>query len=185
MSKAIGIKLKKVESGYDLGASKFFGTPTLPRNWQDDFYDDEIFFFQIRLSDIAELDTQNLLPNTGYLYAFLHTENGKYNLTANVKYSNEEPELALEDFNLAVEGYEDFDTAWLMEFYETEEDEICTRLFGRPSDWNYEGKPPKLLLQFDPLDNDVKFLDDIDGFLYIFFGEDNNLNSAFLHLEYS
>lgn len=185
MNKAIGINLKKAENGYDLGSSKFFGTPTLPQNWQNDFCDDEIFFFQIRLADLTELDSQNLLPHSGYLYAFLHTEGGKYNLTLNLKYSNGEPDLALEDFNTAVEGYEDFNSAWLMEFYKTEEDEICTRLFGHPSDWNYEEKPKKLLLQFDPLDNNTGFLDGIDGFLYIFFGEDNNLSSCLLHLEYS
>ena len=65
MSKAIKITAKKAPVGYDLGASKFFGTPTVPIAWDGDFYDDELFFCQIRLSDIAELDKDNKLPHTG------------------------------------------------------------------------------------------------------------------------
>ena len=67
MSKAIKITAKKAPEGYDLGASKFFGTPTVPLSWNDDFDDDEIFFCQIKLSDIAQLDTENRLPHTGTL----------------------------------------------------------------------------------------------------------------------
>ena len=74
MGKAIKITVKKAPEPYDLGASKFFGTPTVPLAWDGDFCDDEIFFCQIKLSDIAELDTENKLPHTGYLYIFLHTE---------------------------------------------------------------------------------------------------------------
>ena len=51
MSKAIKITAKKAPKDYDLGASKFFGTPTVPPAWNGDFYDDELFFCQIRLSD--------------------------------------------------------------------------------------------------------------------------------------
>ena len=59
-----------------------------------------------------------------------------------------------------------------MEFSEVDEDEICTRLFGNPSDWNYADAPPKLLMQYDPLDNEMDFLDTLDGFVYFFFDED-------------
>ena len=51
MGKAIKITAKKAPEGYDLGASKFFGTPTVPLSWDGDFYDDELFFCQIKLSD--------------------------------------------------------------------------------------------------------------------------------------
>ena len=78
MGKAIKITVKKAPEPYDLGASKFFGTPTVPLAWDGDFYEDEIFFCQIKLSDIAQLDTENRLPHSGYLYIFLHTEDGKY-----------------------------------------------------------------------------------------------------------
>jgi hypothetical protein len=61
---------------------------------------------------------------------------------------------------------------YLMEFSICDDRETCTRLFGEPDDYNYEDAPPKLLLQFDPLDTDIGFLSHLDGFIYLFFGED-------------
>ena len=183
---AIGIQVKKASSGYDMGASKFFGTPTVPLAWEDDFDEDEIFFCQIRLADIAPLDAQGLLPHEGYLYIFLHTQNGHYDLRADVRYLAGEPELAIDDFNAAVDGYEHYTQAYLMEFYETDATADSTRLLGVPSDWNYEATPPRLLLQFDPLDSEMGFLDHLDGFLYFFFGEDErDFGSVVLRAEYS
>ena len=183
---AIGIKVKKAPGHYDLGASKFFGTPTVPLAWEGDFYEDEIFLCQINLADIAQLDKENRLPHTGYLYIFLHTDGGDYNLEADVRYFDGEPELAIDDFNLEVEGYERFNDAYLMEFSAVDENEVCTRLFGVPSDWNYEDEPSKLLLQFDPLDSEMEFLDYLDGFLYFFLGKDeNDLEGVTLVEEYS
>ena len=186
MSNSIKIKLTKAHDGYELGASKLFGTPTVPLAWQDDFYDDEIFFCQIRLSDIAELDREGRLPKDGYLYVFLHTEGGEYDLRADVRYFDGEPELAIDDFNSAVEGYEKYNSAYLMEFFAAEDDHDGTKLFDTPSDWNYEDEPPQMLLQYDPLDNDTGFLDFLDGYVYLFFGEDeNNFGGVTLHAEYS
>ena len=186
MSRAIRIKVKKAPEGYDLGASKFFGTPTVPLAWEEDFDDDEIFLCQIRLSDIAELDRENRLPHTGYLYIFLHTEDGKYHLGADVRYHDSEPDLAIDDFNAAVEDYERYTEAYLMEFSEVDEDEICTRLFGVPSDWTHEDAPPKLLMQYDPLDSQIGFLDSLDGFVYFFFCDDEkNFENIILMEEYS
>ena len=186
LGKAIKIKAVKAPEKYDLGASKFFGTPTVPAKWNGDFYDDELFFCQIRLSDIAELDTENKLPHMGYLYVFLHTEDGKYHLGADVRYHDGEPELAIDDFNAEVEEFEGFTEAYLMEFSECDEYEICTRLFGIPSDWNYADEPPKLLMQYDPLDNETDFLDTLDGFVYLFFGEDERtLEDVTLTEEYT
>ena len=183
---AIGIKVKKAPADHDLGASKFFGTPTVPLAWEGDFYEDEIFFCQINLADVAHLDKENCLPHAGYLYIFLHTDGGDYDLEADVRYFEGEPELAIDDFNLEVEGYEGFNDAYLMEFCEVDDAEACTRLLGVPNDWNYEDKPPKLLLQFDPLDSEMGFLDHLDGFLYFFFGKDeNDLESVTLVEEYS
>ena len=186
MGRAIRITAKKAPKVYDLGASKFFGTPTVPLEWDGDFYDDEIFFCQIRLSDIAELDKENRLPHTGYLYVFLHTEDGKFHLRADVRYHSGEPKLAIDDFNSAVEGYEGFSDAYLMELSSVDETEDCTRLLGLTSDWSSADEPPRLLMQYDPLDNDMGFLDDVDGFLYIFFGEDEaDLTQATAMVEYS
>ena len=47
MSKAIKIKVKRAGDNYDLAASKFFGAPTIPGEWLDDFDEDVIFFCQI------------------------------------------------------------------------------------------------------------------------------------------
>ena len=186
MSKAIGIRVKKADDGYDLGASKFFGTPTVPEAWETDFSDTALFFCQLRLADIAALDTENRLPHTGYLYVFLDTADGAYRLKADVRYSPDEPRLAIEEFNSVTEGYERFTEAWLMEFFPTDEDADGTRLLGVPADWPYEEVPPVLLLQYDPLDNGMGFLDGLDGFLYLFFGEDAaDFGAVTLHGEYS
>lgn len=183
---AIKIKVKKAPKKYDLAASKFFGSPAIPNEWVDDFDEDVIFFCQIRLADIAAFDKENKLPHTGYLYIFLDTYEGAYALQPIVRYYGGEPNTVLEDFNLEVTDYERFNEAWLMEFEETDDEEICTRLFGVPSDWNYEDEPPKLLMQYDPLDNDMDFLDYLDGFIYFFFGEDEkDLRSVYLKEEYT
>jgi len=183
---AIGIRAKKAPEGYDLGASKFFGTPTVPAAWDTAYEEDVIFFCQIRMADLAELDRENRLPHEGYLYIFLHTEEGKYHLTSTVRYADCEPGVALDDFNGEVEGYEKYTQAWLMEFFEAEDDAVCTRLFGTPSDWNYPDPPPELLFQYDPLDGEIDFLDDLDGFLYFFFGPENTgFDGVTLHSEYT
>ena len=77
MTKAIGIKVKKAEGEHDLGASKFFGTPTLPSGMAEAFKDTEIFFCQIRCRDIAEAgliaENDERIPHSGYIYVFLDT----------------------------------------------------------------------------------------------------------------
>ena len=93
---------------------------------------------------------------------------------------------AVDGFNLEVDGYERFNDAYLMEFSAVDDSEICTRLFGFPSDWNYVDEPPRLLLQYDPLDNDMDFLDMLDGFVYFFFGDDaRDFGAVELREEYS
>lgn len=184
MGKAIKISTKKAEKGYYLGASKFFGTPTVPDKWTADFYEDEIFFCQIGLCDIASLDADCNLPHTGYLYVFLHTEDGDYNLRADVRYYNGEPNVALDDFNAEVQGYEHFTQAWLMDFEVVDGAYDGTKLFGTASDWNYEEDEPRLLMQFDPLDNDMGFLDFLDGYLYLLLN-DNDLSKTTLRIEHS
>ena len=128
MGRAIGIRVHKKEGEQRLDASKFFGAPTIPLSWENDFYEDEIFFCQIRLEDIKEYDTENKLPHKGYLYIFLDTEEGDYSLRARVRYYDGEPELALLSFNETVEGYEYLNEEWQMEFYDAEEDAPSTRL---------------------------------------------------------
>lgn len=186
MAKAIGIRVTAAEGDYDLAASKFFGSPTVPGEWADDFDEDVLFLCQFRLADLAALDTEDRLPHTGYLYIFLDTAEGDYHLQPDVRYYPGEPDTVLEDFNGSVTDYERFREPWLMSFEEVDEDETCTRLFGVPSDWNYEDEPPRLLMQFDPLDSDMGFLDHLDGFLYFVTGEtDRDFDGVTLIEEYS
>ena len=183
---AIRFKVKKAKGEYDLTVSKFFGAPAIPEEWEDDFDEGVMFFCQIRLEDIAPFDKENRLPHTGYLYIFLDTYDGEYDLHPIVRYYDGEPEVALDDFNLEVADYEQFNDAWLIEFEETDDGEDCTRLLGVPSDWNYEEEPPKLFMQFDSLDSKMGFLEHLDGFVYFFFGEDEeNFNEITLQEEYS
>ncbi len=183
---AIGIKIKKVGTKEDISKSKFFGTPTLPKEIADEgFEEDEIFFFQISLEDIAPFDKQNKLPHEGYLYIFLKTEDGDYDLKPIVRYSKIKPTVALDCFNDCVEGYSHLINDRYVEFYECEDDKDCTRFLGVPSDWNYQDEPPRLLFQFDPLDGDLEFLTQIDGFIYFFFEESGELERVFIHEEFS
>ncbi len=180
---AIRIYAKAAEDDYDPGCSKFFGAPTLPSQWMSDFSDTTMFFCQIRLSDIADLDTHNRLPHHGYLYVFFDTEGGDYDLSPIVKYYDGDPDCIVDDFNESVPDYEHLTKDYPMEFSLCDDTQTCTRLFGEPDDYNYEDAPPKLLLQYDPLDTDIGFLSHIDGFLYLFFGEDESDFSSVTAME--
>ena len=127
---AIGIKIKKADEKHDCGASKFFGAPAIPAEWQERFSEDVIFFGQIRLSDIAELDTENKLPHTGYLYLFLDVE--MYPYQAMAYYYDGEPNVVVDDFNEAEVQFAHLNEDWLMSFEPADEDFDGTRLFGVP-----------------------------------------------------
>ena len=167
---AIRIKINKATKNHDLGASKFFGAPVIPAEWQDMFSDDVSFFAQIRLSDISELDTENKLPHIGYLYLFLDVE--MYPYQAMAYYYDGEPNVVIDDFNVAEPQFAHLNEDWLMTFEPACETAEGIRLFGVPSS-GYEGDGD-LLLQFDPLAADTGFLDDIDGYAYFFFGKDRS-----------
>ena len=169
---AIHLKVKKAEGKYDQGASKFLGRPVLPEKWLDIFSDTTIFLMQLRLSDLKDLDEENILPHEGYLYIFLDTINGEYDLKPIVKYYKKEPTHCLNGFNEIVDGYEEFIDDYLIEFEKCDDYASGNKLFGQPNDWNYQGEPEKLLLQFDPLDSDMGFLSHLDGLIYFFLGDD-------------
>jgi len=172
MKNAIGITVTKATEGYDLGASKFFGTPTVPAAWVDEFDDNEIFFCQIRLSDIAELDRENKLPHTGYLYIFLDISSFPYK--ARVLYYDGEPDTAIDDFNDEIPGAENLCDSWLMNFAEVEDDAQGIKLFGIPAGWGYDEDVPRILMQYDPLASNMGFADSIDGYAYFAFAEDSD-----------
>ena len=169
---AIRLKVKKAEGKYDLGVSKFLGNPVLPEKWINAFDDTTIFLLQIRLEDIKDLDKDNLLPHTGYLYFFLDISNSEYSLKPIVKYYKGEPTTCLNGFNDIVDGYEAYVDDYLIEFEECDDYETGNKLLGKPNDWNYAGEPKQLLLQFDPLDSEMGLFSHLDGLIYFFMGED-------------
>lgn len=118
MTKAIGIKVKKAEGEHDLGASKFFGTPTLPSGMAEAFKDTEIFFCQIRCRDIAEAgliaENDERIPHSGYLYVFLDT--AEYPYRARVLHCVEEPAIARMILMRKLRVQEHLTWNWLMEF---------------------------------------------------------------------
>jgi len=183
---AIGMKLTKATGEYDLGCSKFFGTPTIPGEMLEELDGDLMFLAQIRLADIAALDPENILPHTGYLYFFVDGNAGYgSDVLAEVRYYPGEPDTAVDDFN---EGFEIPGVCedWLITFEEVEEDADGNKLLGVPYDWNYEDEPPMLLLQYDPLETEAGFLSFMDGMAYFFAGEDRkNFTDAVWHAEYS
>lgn len=165
---AIKIQIQKAVGEHDLGASKFFGDPVLPSAWVDMFSDDVIFFAQLRLADIAELDEENRLPHTGYMYFFIDTE--MYPYQAIVYLYDGEPDTVIDGFNEVEPRFAHLDTDFLMSFEQADCDADGIKLFGTPS--SGVDAENGLLLQFDPLAADTGFLDDIDGYAYFFFGED-------------
>ena len=69
---AIGLKFEKSNQPL-MGQSKWWGAPDLPEDWDypcNDEGDPLTFVCQIRCEDIAEFDTEGLLPHTGMLYFF-------------------------------------------------------------------------------------------------------------------
>ena len=170
---AIRIKTRRAEGEYDLGASKMLGNPVLPESIMNELPETAAFLMQIRLEDIKDLDVDNLLPHTGYLYFFLDVEDGLYSMKPIVKYTTEEPTTHVDGFNDIVEGFENYNHDFLIEFEKCDEFDEGNKLLGRPNDWQYAQEPEQLLLQIDPLaDPEMGLLDYLDGFLYFFFGED-------------
>ncbi len=167
MSKAIKIKLEKAAGEYDYGRSKFFGDPTIPAEWEDRFEEDVLFFAQLRLEELAPYDKENRLPHKGYLYLFLDT--AQYPPDVWVDYYDGEPDTLVEDFNALDPENAHLTQAYLMSFEECDESESCTRLFGLPSSEFEDEDGEPLLLQFDPLDTPIGFLEQIDGYAYVFY----------------
>lgn len=68
---SIGIHFHPDEA-VEVGGSKWWGDPDLPADIDYPTTEDGpmLFLCQIRLSDIADLDTQSLLPHSGMLYFF-------------------------------------------------------------------------------------------------------------------
>ena len=167
---AIRIKVKKAEGEYDQGLSKMLGNPVLPKKLMDSLPSTAMFLMQIRLEDIAEFDEDNVLPHKGYLYFFLDTENGAYSLKPIVEYYAGEPTHFVDGFNDIVDGFEEYNQDYLIEFEKCDDEADGNKLLGHPADWQYQETTDRLLLQLDPLaDEEMNLFSTFDGFLYFFF----------------
>ena len=169
---AIRIKTRKAPENYDLGASIMLGSPVLPKGMQDEIPSTAMFLMQIRLEDIKDLDEENLLPHKGYLYFFLDTEDGVYDLKPIVKYSEKEPEEYVDEWNKIVEGFEQFNEPFLIEFEKCDESDDGNKLLGCPGDWQFSETPDRLLFQLDPMgDEKLGLFPTLDGYMYFFFAD--------------
>lgn len=170
---AIKLKIKKAEGEYDVGLSKMLGNPVLPEGMDESLPSTAMFLMQIRLEDIKDLDEDNILPHSGYLYFFLDTENGLYSLTPIVIYYDGEPTHHIDGFNDIVDGFEQYNQDYLIEFEKCDDEADGNKLLGHPSDWQYQEANDRLLFQLDPLDSEeMDLFSTFDGFLYFFFEGD-------------
>ena len=173
---AIGITVTK--GAKDDIVSKFLGAPAIPSEWENDFSEKVIFLCQIKLSDIAKLDPEKLLPHTGYLYVFLDTS--EYPYKPIVRISKTKPDMAIDDFNMIFEQFEPLNEPWSIKFSETDAKSGGIKLFGEPAAWSSEEQPAKLFMQFDPKESDMPFLKDIDGYAYLFYSDDITEQTMFI-----
>lgn len=185
--KAIGIRFVPFLEDSKNHPSRFFGPLICPEEIFNQV-DDLLFLGMIHLPEIAELDKENRLPHKGYLYFFMDVEEGYRRMMPYVFYSEKEPELCCDDFNEPfIEEYGKVHRPIGIEFYETDADASGCKLFGEPYDWNYADPPKtKLLLTISHMDEELNFLPQLDGFTYIFFGEEGNeFEGAYAFYEYS
>lgn len=172
---AIALNVRKVcyNEKIDESCIKFYGNPCLPESLVDKYSMDTVLFAQIRCEDLKELDIENRLPHTGYLYFFLDAKNyPRENLSIIVDYFNEEPKYAIDDYNESSPIVEGLNVPFIIEFLKVNADYDGTKLLGRPNGYVDENDDmPGLLLQYDPLDFDFPFLSSIDGYAYVFYGK--------------
>ncbi|MBQ9710195.1 MAG: DUF1963 domain-containing protein [Clostridia bacterium] len=173
---SIAMKVRKAapDEEIDEGCSKFFGRPCLPESMEEPYPDDGVFFAQIRCEDIKDLDPENRLPHEGYLYFFLDAEMYPSNdLYMMVDYTTEELAYVIDDYNdeCNIKGLTD---TYVITFEKADAGYEGTKLLGCPSnDVDDSGDRTGLLLQYDPLDFDVPFLSTLDGYAYVFFGDND------------
>ena len=142
------LKVEKAHGDYDYGTSKFLGAPTMPESWLSDgtLSDDDFFFCQIKLSELKEHTTCELLPPKGFLYIFLTIqEDGTFK--PNVRLCEDEPDTLIDDFNYGFDFLGDTDAEYSIDFTD-EVSNAETALFIEEND-NY------ILLQYDPLDDNM------------------------------
>ena len=173
---AIALKVRKVKPGeiIDESCSKFFGKPCLPESIKDPYPDDGVFFAQINCEELKDLDPENRLPHEGYLYFFLDAEMYPSNdLYMFLEHSLDEKKYVIDDYNEKSPITEGLNDAYIITFEKVDAGYDGTKLLGYPSNDVDDNDDKKgLLLQYDPLEFDVPFLATLDGYAYVFFGDD-------------
>lgn len=154
MGYGILMKIRKGCGEHFIGASKFFGAPLIPEDMKDKVHG-LTFLCQIKLEDIAELDPDNLLPHSGYLYFFVDKKQNKPNPV--VLYTNQQPDTALIAYN-AGKSNADIDADWPIIFEKCGEYDDGLRLLGKTKVSKFCKK--KVLLQYDPMFSVYHFWDD-------------------------
>ena len=181
MSEKYSIKMSVVRETEikDKGASRFFGIPYVPSSMKDNYIDDFFYLAQIRLSDIAELDTENILPHDGYLYLVVDAEMYPSDaLYIYAEHTDEEPDTQLYGLNSQSQVGLTDDISYAITFSRAAPDEDCTRLLGVPSgNREIDGK---LLLQYKPSDfTNVPFYEKLKGYIYVYYEGDDVFDTYF------
>ena len=174
---AIAMKPRKVHPNekIDERCSKFFGKPCLPESMSDPYPDDGVFFAQIKCEDIKRFDPECRLPHEGYLYFFLDAEMYPSDqLHMMVDHCLDEPNIVIVDYNdnCNIKGLVD---TYVITFEKVDAAYNGTKLLGCPAN-NVDENDDRtgLLLQYNPRDFDVPFMSTLNGYVYVFFGENNN-----------
>ena len=136
---SIRIKFGARGSDADRMASRFFGDPFVPASLADKFDEDFIFLAQIRLADLAELDTANALPHNGYLYLFIDAEMYPSDeLYIFCEHANEVPDTLLSGFNSRSPVKIGLDKGWDVRFEKAHAEYSGTKLLGSSADGNHK-----------------------------------------------
>lgn len=143
----IKIKCEKAHGDYDPGTSKFFGSPTCPEEWlENGFIGDEDFFFcQFKIEEFKKFDSENILPDKGFIYFFLSKKGEKY--IPNVRYTETLPETIIDDFNEGFDFSFDITTEYSADFEDDENFDGTSLLISREDEI--------VLLKYDPLDENM------------------------------
>lgn len=175
----IGIKVEKAHGEYDPGTSKFFGSPTMPEEWLADgtINDEDFFLGQLKLSEFKSYDKSGLLPQCGFIYFFLTFEDGSF--IPNVRYSPEEPDTLIDDFNAGFDFLGDTETEYSIDFFETSDACDGTRIL-------VEDGESITLLQYDPLDDNMpSFLANTEKIAYFTMSKDALKKLDFSDVQFS
>lgn len=156
-------KEEKLTAEFD--KSKLFGSPCLPKGYEDKFKDSIFFLGQINLSELASFKTP--LPKKGMLYFFLDMIT--YPIRAKVFYRNEEADHVIDGFN---EGFGNLlsepENAFYLHFKEGEGSiELLSDVHEGEID-GYNAKGEIALLKIDSLEESKLFptLDKPDDVYY-------------------